>query len=720
MKTFKINNIDVTNNVLVNTFNYMKRIDDVFGTGSFNFESKDIDYNIPPYSVLTIDNDYFLCNSEATYHFGKQSWFHNVSIIESTSVLSRFLVGSKSFSVTGTNKKDKDKIKILLDLINQKYGVNITFPNLTLNNIFTYEREYVFSAGTTLFDALNEISKNYNYRIFVKSIDGKKIVIDYINLTNLPLETINSNDLLSKTKIQNAENYCKFLESEATNVVDTTNTTIVDNIYPSAGDIKLSEDTYLLKLPTSVFKVKRLWANLSGYLQTFLTYNQVLAESQTVKTYGEWSELYPDLIELYNLYYKKYAPNWELFKSQYWSAYGYDLTPESPHGQIAQTPRIELDLTDRLKSKEQYDLVEDQDKPEYIYYSLGSNIIDGFNVFYKNDFWNTIIGESKKPFVLRIGLESTEYQGLSYGGFTLSQFLVKAPEGKIFKTTYGVEYYPIVNPFLLNTKKDTPDNEVEYKKYALSYGKSSNYVDFDKIYNSMNIENQSMGKVEMVIEIDVTNRDFLYPYRKVNVEGKEWYVSNIQYRITPTQSIGTLNLVQNYNKIADVISLNSQYNTTKNPLQNIIERPIFFETDSTFEFTQGKTLIMIESINKDNLTISNLAFSPIVLKQNDETYLYIQMQDQYSAGTRVINVANKTDVFKVEDVPYVDSNNEVVSYRLRLLNLDKIDYKVAKDLPLPPVDWVNYWENLSGTILVYKDAREKLTFTIKANNCIIK
>ena len=64
MKTFKINNIDVTNDVLVNTFNYMKRIDDVFGTGSFNFESKDIDYNIPPYSVLTIDNDYFLCNSE--------------------------------------------------------------------------------------------------------------------------------------------------------------------------------------------------------------------------------------------------------------------------------------------------------------------------------------------------------------------------------------------------------------------------------------------------------------------------------------------------------------------------------------------------------------------------------------------------------------------------------------------------------------------------------
>lgn len=717
MKTFKINNIDVTNDVLVNTFNYMKRIDDVFGTGSFNFESKIISYNIPPYSVLTIDNDYFLCSSEATYHFGSQSWFHNVNVIEATSVLSRFLVGSKSFSVTGTNKKDKDKIKILLDLINQKYGVNITFPNLTSHNIFTYEREYVFSAGTTLFDALNEISKNYNYRIFVKSIDGKKIVIDYINLTNLPLETINSNDLLSKTKIQNAENYCKYLESEATNVIDTTNTTIVDNIFPTSSTVRLSEDTYMLKVPTPIYKVEKFWVNARALFNSILTFPENFDyNTLEYKTYEEWAKLHPVLLEIYENYYKKYVPNWDDFKVSVWYANYKELKYDKSSSNLE--PVVTIDVTERIKSKEQYDLVEDKDKPDYVYYSLGSNVIDGFNIFYKNDFWNTIIGQTKKPYFLNLDYTDDSLEGIVYKDVTISTFSAQVLTGGVWQQTFGIEYYPIANPFLVNIKKDNPENELNYKQYALSYGKSSNYVDFDKISNSMEIENQSMGKVEMVIEIDVTAKDFLYSYRKVEVEDKEWYVSNIQYRITPTQSIATLNLVSNYNKIADVISLNSQYNTTKNPLQNIIERPLYYELDKSFEFTQGSSYMMVEFTYKDGTT-NNFVFSPVILKKDNDTYLYFEMQDQYSAGSRPITVSGTKDT-KIEDVSYVDSNNEAVSYKLRILNLPFIDYSIARNLPVPPEEWYFYEETLTGSILVYKDAREKLTFTIKANNCIIK
>lgn len=717
MKTFKINNIDITNDVLLNTFNYMKRIDDVFGTGSFNFESKTISYNIPPYSVLKIDNDYFLCNSEATYHFGKQSWFHNVNVIEATSVLSRFLVGSKSFSVTGTNKNNKDKIKILLDLINQKYGVNITFPNLTLNNIFTYEREYVFSAGTTLFDALNEISKNYNYRIFVKSIDGKKIVIDYINLTNLPLETINSNDLLSKTKIQNAENYCKYLESEATNVIDTTNTTIIDNIYPTSSTIRLSEDTYMVKTPTPIYSVKEFWVKARAIMEVTLTFPEKFDYSTLeYKTYEEWSELHPVLISIYNNYFKEYLPDWEVFKQSIWYANDKNLKYDKSSSNLS--PYIKIDVTNKLKSKEQYDLIDDKDKPDYVYYSLGSNVIDGFNIFYKNDFWNTIIGQTKKPYFLNLSYEDTSKQGVVYEDVTFTICKFKTLSGNIWGQIYGIEYYPIANPFLINEKKDNPENELNYKQYALSYGKSSNYVDFDKIINSMKIDNQSMGKVEMVIECDVTDKEFLHPYRKVEVEEKEWFVSNIQYRITSTQAIATLNLVSNYNKIADVISLNSQYNTTKNPLQNIIERPLYYELNTSFEFTQGSSYMMVEFTYKDGTT-KNFVFSPVVLKNDNDTYLYFEMQDQYSAGTRPITVSGTNDT-KIEDVSYVDSNNEAVSYRLRILNLPFIDYSIARNLPVPPEEWYLYEETLTGQILVYKDAREKLTFTIKCNNCIIK
>lgn len=717
MKTFKINNIDVTNDVLVNTFNYMKRIDDVFGTGSFNFESKDIDYNIPPYSVLTIDNDYFLCNSEATYHFGKQSWFHNVSIIEATSVLSRFLVGSKTFSITGTNTFDYQKIDILLTLINSKYDVNITFPNLVLHYIFRSKIEYVFSAGTTLYDALNEIAKNYNYRIYVKKIEGNNIEIDYVNLTNLQVEEINDNNILSKTKLQNAETYCKYLESEATNVIDVTNTSIVDNLYPTATDIKLSEDTFVLKAPTSIYNVKNFWANIFILLDTFLTFPNSISNTVEYKTYEEWSQEYPVLLEIYENYYKKYIPNWDEFKVKRWKTSFSQLAPETAYS--TSEPSFKVDVSSRLLSREQYDLIEDQNKPDYVYYSMGSNIIDGFNIFYKNDLWNTIIGESKQPYFLGSIYEDREYEGTIYKNITISRFRV-TDLSSYKRRTYGLEYNPIVNPFLLNTKKDIPDNEIAYKKYALSYGKSSNFVDFDKIYNSMNIENQSIGKTEMIVEYDVTAKDFLYPYRKVNVEGKEWYVSNIQYRITPTQSIGTLNLVQNYNKIADVISLNSQYNTTKNPLQNIVERPIFYETNLIFTFKQGATYVLTEFIYKDG-SVKNFVFAPVILTNGDDTYLYFEMQDQYSAGTKPVVVQNDSSVLKIEDVPYVDENNEIEMYSLKIINLESVDFESIKNFPEAPFDWDNYkYDIISSSMYLFKDAREKLTFTIKANNCIIK
>ena len=284
MATFRINGRNITYDVLLNSFNYMKRIDDVFGTGSFKFESNFFTDNIPPYSVLKIDNEYFLCSSEAT------------------SVLSRFLVGTKAFSVTGRNTEDYEKIRILIDLVNQKYGVNINFDFESAWGIFTKMIEYVFTAGTTLFDALNEIFKNYNYKVYVSRIEGNEIYIEYRELSGLTAQTLDENKVLSKTKLQNAETYCKYLETEANNVIDTTNTTIVDNLFPSAGDIKLNEDTYLLKLPTPVYKVNQFWVNMSGVLETYLTMKEDIAEEPITKTYEEWCVDFPALREIYERY----------------------------------------------------------------------------------------------------------------------------------------------------------------------------------------------------------------------------------------------------------------------------------------------------------------------------------------------------------------------------------------------------------------------------------
>lgn len=738
MINFKIENVDISNDVILNSFNYMDRIDDVFGTGSFSFESKTIDYNIPPYSVLQILNRYFLCNSEATYHYGSKSWYHKVSIIEATAILSRFLVGSKTFSVTGSNTLDYEKINILKNLMTQKYNVNFIFNDI--ESKFTKKIEYVFTAGTTLYDALNEIAKNYNYRVKVTSITGdstKTIVVDFLDLDNLPVEEINPNCLLSKTKNQNAENYCRYLESEANNVIDTTNDIIIDNIYPTSADVKLSEDTYLVKVPYPIYRIKNFWVNMNAVMYAIFNLKGVTTILSEMDIFEEFYKKYDWAKNIYDKVLKKYISFNDL-KNTYWefstgvdgitSFHPYSLDPKTNFYLIENVFLKRFDITWRLKAKEQYDLLEEKDKPDYIYYTIGSNVIDGFNVSYKNDFWGELIGQNKAPF-MQTHYGKEEIKNVEYEDFIIDTLRVSNDANLIdinsqFGSTFGLNFTPVVNPLLIDEKIDKPTNENSYKPYSLSFNKSADFIEFDKINNSMKIENRSMGKEEMIIECDITEKEFLHLYRTVIFEDKKWYVANVQYKATATQLIATLNLVEDYNKLADVISLNSQYSATKNPLQNIIERPIFFETNTSFEFISGSTYIMAKFNYKDTSlqNSKSLIFAPVILKKDNDCYLHFSMNDQYSAGQKKIKM--KDYMYKVEDVRYVDEDNECVSCEFFVINILNMGTDKATVLPEIHKNLIYEEKTLMNDSLlkvkVYKDAREKLTFTIKANDCIIK
>ena len=738
MINFKINNIDISNDVDLNTVTYMKRLDDVYGTGSFQFESKTIDYNIPPYSILTANNEQYCCSSEANYHYGKKSWFHNVSIIELTSLLSRFLVGSKSFSITGSNRKDYEKINILIKLINNKYGVNIEFKEGFDVTIFNKEIEYVFTAGTTLFDALSEILKNYNYRIMVDSVLGSDIYLNALDLATISFLQLDDTLILSKRKIQNSENYCKYLEMEATNVIDTNQLTIASNLFPKANDIKLNEDTFRIETPTNIFKLEKfevisLYQNaMKVQIQFDESWWLSQAGTTTEKSFLMWEQQYPFLERFWANVFSKYFLDKDWFYSQIWVGQEHILYPkntsETLQGDLLNA-RLTLDLTSHILSKEQYDLIEDKDKPDYAYYTNGSNVIDGFNIYYKNDFWNDILGEDNYPFLIG-GIKGEDTSGL---GFSISRdayisvFKVYSiASTSPLKSVYRVTYYPIANPYMIDEKVDTPINETTYKPYAISFNKSSNYVDFDKLQNSMQIENKSIGKVEMVLEYDTTNLTFLYPLMaKLHIEDKDWYVVSSQTNYNGTQQVTTFNLVSDYNKIADVISLNSQYNTLKNPLDNVIERPLLVKTNANFEGENGKLWFALRFYDKDGDIIGddeytyNLVQATIYSNAND-LYLYCQMQDNYSISRNAQTIS--TNVYKLSDVPYVNGNNEFYKVKIDLFELNGFDYESAIKLPVHKFASNEYYTKLIDTIetIVYKDAREKITFTIKANNCIIK
>jgi hypothetical protein len=726
MVTFKINGIDISNDVLLNTFNYMSRADEVFGTGSFSFESKTISENISPYSILTINNKPYCCSSEATYHFGSGTWFHNVSVIEATSLLSRFLVGSKAFSITGTNKFDSDKINILFKLVNDKYGVNIKWSS-NARNIFNKQIEYVFTAGTTLFDALDEISKQYNIRFYVSKVEGNDITIDYVELYNLSVLNFEQDKILSLTKTQNAETYCKYLETEATNVIETTQTSIIRNIFPTANEIKLNEDSYVVKTPTPIYNLKKLIANVPTYLEVRLelgAFNDYNYNEGTTKTYLEWVFIFPVLGQLYTNILSKYISQAELYETE-WIVDQVDwhfiLQPKEDA--ILKGLIYPYDITSHILSKEQYELLEDKDKPDYAYYTFGSNVIDGFNIYYKNDFWNDILEKNNNPFLKDLKIRDTTHSLEQFKGgyfYTYSIYNDYADASPV-NISFDVEYYPIVNPYLINVKQDTPLNETSYKPYSISYNKSSNYVDFDKISNSMNIDNQSTGKVELIVEYDTTDSSFGFDLkRRIVLNGKDWYIISSQTTYSNGKQNTRFNLVSNYNKIADVIALNSQYNTLKNPLENIIERPIFIETNTNFTLTRGKTYLKITTYSGESNSgkINDIYFLPITMMHNDDIYLYFEMLDQYSAGTNAIKVSN--NVYKVNDVAYVNNKNELLSISITLIEFRQLSQEDIQKLPA--YDKESYVENetIVESKLIYKDAREKLTFTIKANNCIIK
>lgn len=743
----KINDVNISNDVVANSFNYISRIDDVFGTGELQFESKTITNNIPPYSILKIDDVSYCCSSEASYHFGRNSWFHKVSIIEATSLLSRFLIGSKAFSITGTNAFDHEKINVLLELINTKYNVNI-YLTQEITDIFTKKIEYVFGAGTTLFDALNEICRNYNIKLNVSDVVSKNIAIELIYLNDDTIIDTSQLNMLSKIKIQNPENYCKYLEIEATNVIDTNQQTIVSNIYPTADGVQLNEDTFLLKTPTKIYELEKfeIIKTQGNIMDTKITLSNNIPffENDGEHTFNYWSNKWPFLNAFYKNVYAKYYPDKKWFYEQNWIAYesnGVKLLAPLTHiagislGQL-ENAEIPLDYSSYIVSKEHYELLEDKDKPNYAYYTSGTNRIEGFNTFYKNDFWNSVLGYTATPFIFEpIG---TNYVDTSGEGFNISldafisTFQVRsqvASKGP-FNHFYRVTYKPVANPYLLNTKQETPLNETNYKPYALSYNKSSNYIDFDKLNNSMTIENKSLGRVEMVVEYEFTDNNFnnIETRGKIYVDGFSWYIASCEIKYNATQIILRYNLIRNYSKLADVIALNSQYNTLKNPLENIIERPIIIKTDEEFEIENGNTYIGLRFYDKQGNFISqyddewsSLSFRvlpAIIFKDDNDIYLYCEMLDQYSVGR---NSQNYDAVKKISDVKYVDENNEFYKVDISIMNIQGFSLEATKKLPYIKLE-LNYQDiRLElNDIVVYKDAREKLTFTIKCNNCIIK
>lgn len=768
----------ITNDVVSsNGIQLTPRIDGTFLVGTFDaWLTREY---IAPYTPLKITINgyvfYLVCSSTSNkYLFEENKYYHTFDIFEATAILSNFIVGSKAFSVTGTNKSDIAKINILIQLMQNKYGLTITNTIVGLNN----EREFSFGAGTTFYDALSEILVDYDLIPIVTQItDSTTFTIDVLNKNDDTKIDYLNNEITSVVNKQSMDNYCKYLETEASNVVDRTTNTTWKDLTVRAEDILIDADKAALLLPSKVEKIHNMktYANNWGFkvdLYEYATHSRFIKgmgfttadddpADAGVRGYiknNKWNNIFdyfadyssdddPEAIQDAKELTALYLNLHQLFYYMDGIDYEYDaflnklsefqwlveIQEESVNNVETWFYRVTasylassnayyhppLDITSSLKEKAEWDTLDVTEKPKYMYYESGTNVIKGLYEFYKDDFWGQITGGTVTPWYSH--LEGDEFN-TSYAGSTGYAQKTIAGTYNPMNAVFNVTATPIIDPMIINQKSIEPLNESAWKPYARSYNQKASTIEFDKLEERMQISNDSLGDVEL--EIEMTNPSFIPKLintiaYKMTYKNVEYYVMAFVINIKLDMVTINYSLSRTYSKKAEVIGVDTQFEATPNPLKNIITRPIYINGNLGLNLNLDEFNYLHFTFKDANgQTIANLLKRYSVLQRGNTKLLYCEMIDQYTFDYSMVYRRNDgtKNIYYRNPVPYVDINNEAYSVTISLVKTITDDVEsFSKKLPeiLGNTSIVHYY--LTMNTILYKDAREHLTFTIKLN-----
>lgn len=758
--------VDVSDDLLSKTFEYQKRIDEAFATGKVQVKTNKITENIPPYSIMVVNSNevdnYYLCSSTATKYLTNDKWVHDIDLLEPTAILECFILGSKSFSSTGGSPYDYNKVNIISALMYQKYKVSVKWTGTIPD--FDSKHDFIFGPGTTWFTALTEIGTKYNYRPRVNKLiynqDGSmQLFIEFIDVSDENEYYIDNDRVLNVRYSQNSDNYCKLLEGEMTNVVDRSQTILIEPITPRSDTNCLDDDEAKIILPTRIESISNFKVRKEGklYAKVKFTTDEMLAIIQRVedkglswkhkiestyfveyitKTLSEWSELgilfakqyitagvsvsldLPGI--LWDDYLKDYLPE-SFYTDQVWTlrlvdynsstgdfdTLGTGFYVNDVDNWIWHNGQIKFDLSHRILERKQWELLALADQPKYAVYDTGGTSIYNLNSSYRNDLWNTFIGNDIGNVIEEVSDKifdiPNKYDNLEiYFKYTISDSGANPSE-----YSYSVEYIPIVNPLIIDSKIDTPFNEPFYKELARSYDKGSNFIDYDLLVDSMSKTNSMLGRNELYIEYDIGGIDAPEAGQKIILD-EEYYIMSAVFRHTFARDYVELNLSKSYHKIADAIGVKTQFESTKNPLTNIIERPIYINYDGSntcssdimkdlyfrFEFSSGQTLFK----------------KAVFLNHNDVIHAYCEAIDQYTFDKKDTGSSGKREC---KIIPYCNSDNECSRANISIVYITSMSDSESRSMP----EYTGGYNTLMdcGSVVLYKDAREKLTFTIRLN-----
>ena len=740
--------------------NTTTRIDDAFESGTLKiYNSRSV--NITPYTPVIIDGKHYVADGKSTKYRGEANLYvHDINLLEATAILKCFIIGTKMYSAESpTWGEDYKKFFSLLGQAKRLYP-EFTFVasngnhQLTyLQNLITSQKTYQFGAASTLYDCLNQICIENNKKLSVM-FDVNDPTIIQVYLVDVPSNTtytIDTTRVINDERDQDRENYGRYLETYASNVVDRDTITFVTWLQPQSSDIALNSDTCKLFLPSNIESIVEFGVHQLGNMTLTIKgishyYNNPGSVFNSTKTYQEASlltctidgEQVSMLDEVYNNYIRDYFPN--CTKTQFYSGSNcatvgsYDSSYDSINVYMPYQLNGMYPMNAVYESNAYNNSLTPQQQAENLVYTIGGNVIDNMNGVYKNDLWNKIIGESRGNF-LSSHDENPDIAPFSYpfNQLQVSFGMYASNNTDPLHYNYWVKYHPNTNPFLRDTKNTELLNP--YKCFGRSYGNSANFIDFNKIVPSMHTSNDALGTVERVVEIDVTGDNSLpMAGQQVTYDSNIFYISSCIITYKVEAKIAILVLVKDYNKKATSIGVDSQSESTNNPLHNIVTRPIFINTTATslpspnqswyarftFHDTSNNQII---NKDKNNNNVSKLIKRLTMLRTDILNYsrnaliFYCEMLDQMVFDNGKGNYQGLGSGY-YQQIPfrYTDLNAECgyVTIEIGMLaspNPFSSNPVVDTDLPIGSTTFAPI--HTFTKIKIDKDAREKLTFTIR-------
>ena len=751
---------NVSNDVIIDSIELGKRADYSFEVGSFKMFTSQITKNIPPYSFCRItDNDFvphdYLISSEATAYFTNGKWMHDCKLLSLEAIMECYILGAKTFSLADSANDANVCFKIK-ELINQSAGNNkFRLSNYTIAFLMSYKNEYTFPDGTSLYEAIKTLANKNNLRF---SCDLNSFGQGENSYFWLNFEENATNDytlieprLVSFKLMQDGNNYCKYLQCASADVVDRANPTTFRNLTVRATNgVAISEDTAEFVLPTRVegitkfeingeFGVYNMAIHCSGFTKQYVDDHQDPNQGQGItvaktlyewRTGNEWESIYWQ--ELYNKWLKDLGMDNKYFVVEYDSNNNVWASPTTS----SYTYSGARDMTDYIVEKNVLDSIDVADQPKYVVYESGGNTIFNLKATYKDTFWGWILGTARTgmfesitmypyedSFESRIEIQFTEPIIVNYDiSYTFNN------QTSVMDASVNVECVPITNPMLIDTKNTTPINEPSFKAMTRTYSMGDSnglLVDFKALTNDIDKQNDTLGDVEAILELDADvyyydseeDEDVIYypePNHQITFDYKgtsfTFYISSMATRYTNNRKTYQLNLSRTPYKIADAIGVDYQFNPTWLPLENIIERALHYEVRTLYpaSIVNSKTVLI-------NLTINNKVYSlrPAILKRSDSTYiLYAEAQDNVVLG--MASEYHDANYYQIENVTYGDENASFVYMSVDIAYIDaNLSVSSSRKLPNGITNLTTL--NVVTDTKVYKDSREKLTFTIKVS-----